>query len=112
MPPCSISTATTSRVSTTAMATRRATPCSSPLVNALRAPEDAVRIAEHILNAMATPVCLADGTTIFAPLSIGLAVYPLHARNGTALLHSADAAMYGAKRQSGATWHSAESAPP
>ena len=82
------------------------------LVNALRAREDAVRIAEHILNAMATPVCLADGTTIFAPLSIGLAVYPLHARNGTALLHSADAAMYGAKRQSGATWHSAESAPP
>jgi hypothetical protein len=56
-------------------------------------------------------VCLADGTTIFAPLSIGLAVYPLRPqRHGAA--PAADAAMYGAKRQSGATWHSAESAPP
>jgi len=82
------------------------------LVSALRQPEDAIRIAEHILDAMAEPVRLPDGTEILAPLSIGLAVYPLHARNGTALLHAADAAMYGAKRHSGATWRSAESAPP
>jgi len=82
------------------------------LVSALRQPEDAIRIAEHILDAMAEPVRLPDGTDILAPLSIGLAVYPLHARNGTALLHAADAAMYGAKRHSGATWRSAESAPP
>ncbi|MBV8272725.1 MAG: diguanylate cyclase [Cupriavidus sp.] len=81
------------------------------LVSALRQPEDAIRIAEHILDAMLEPVCLPDGTTIVAPLSIGLAVYPMHARNGTALLHAADAAMYGAKRHSGATWRSAESAP-
>ena len=82
------------------------------LVSALRQPEDAIRVAEHILDAMVAPVRLADGTAVLAPLSIGLAVYPLHARNGTALLHAADAAMYGAKRQSGATWRSAESAPP
>lgn len=82
------------------------------LIAALRQPDDAVRIAEGILDAMARPMALPDGGSIVAPLSIGVAVYPLHARNGTALLHAADAAMYGAKRQSGATWRSAEAAPP
>ena len=65
-----------------------------------------------ILQAMTLPMGLPDGSAIVAPLSIGLAVYPVHARSGTALLHAADAAMYGAKRQSGATWRSAEVAPP
>ena len=82
------------------------------LIAALRQPEDAVRIAEDILDAMTTPLHLPSGTSIVAPLSIGLAVFPLHARNATALLHAADAAMYGAKRQAGATWRSAEAAPP
>lgn len=82
------------------------------LIAGLRRPEDAVHIAEDILDAMTEPMALPDGTAIMAPLSIGLAVYPIHARNGTALLHAADAAMYGAKRQSGATWRSAETAPP
>ena len=68
--------------------------------------------AEDILDAMAAPLLLPDGTAITAPLSIGLAIYPIHARNATALLRAADAAMYGAKRQSGATWRSAEAAPP
>lgn len=82
------------------------------LIAALRQPEDAVHIAEGILQAMTLPMGLPDGSAIVAPLSIGLAVYPVHARSGTALLHAADAAMYGAKRQSGATWRSAEVAPP
>ncbi|MDT6959956.1 diguanylate cyclase [Cupriavidus sp. SZY C1] len=82
------------------------------LIGALRHPEDAVHIAEDILDAMAAPLLLPDGTAITAPLSIGLAIYPIHARNATALLRAADAAMYGAKRQSGATWRSAEAAAP
>ncbi|RZT41690.1 diguanylate cyclase domain-containing protein [Cupriavidus agavae] len=82
------------------------------LIDTLRQPEDAVRAAEAILDAMAAPIALPDGGTVVAPLSIGLAVFPVHARNGAALLHAADAAMYGAKRHSGATWHSAEAAPP
>lgn len=82
------------------------------LVGPLRQPEDAVLVAEHILAVMADPIALPDGTHIVAPLSIGLAVYPFHARAGSALLHAADAAMYGAKRQSGATWRSAETVPP
>ncbi|GAA0845910.1 diguanylate cyclase domain-containing protein [Cupriavidus pauculus] len=82
------------------------------LVGALRLPDDAVRIAEGILDAMNVPLKLPDGTAIIAPLSIGIAIFPLHARSGSGLMHAADAAMYGAKRQSGATWRSAETAPP
>jgi diguanylate cyclase (GGDEF)-like protein len=81
------------------------------LVNALRAPEDAVRIAEHILNAMAT-LCVWRMAPPSSRHSASAWPCTRCARNGTALLHAADAAMYGAKRQSGATWHSAESAPP
>ncbi|MWL87838.1 diguanylate cyclase domain-containing protein [Cupriavidus sp. SW-Y-13] len=82
------------------------------LIEALRQPEDAIRAAEGILDAMNVPIDLPDGNSVMAPLSIGLAVFPVHARNGAALLHAADAAMYGAKRDSGATWHAAETAPP
>jgi len=78
------------------------------LVGPLRRAEEAVLTAERILVAMAEPILLANGARIVAPLSIGVAVYPVHARGGPALLQAADAAMYGAKRQSGATWRSAE----
>lgn len=78
------------------------------VVGALRHPEDAVLTAERILEAMREPVILPSGTAILAPLSIGVAVYPVHARGASALLHAADAAMYGAKRQAGATWRCAE----
>lgn len=82
------------------------------LASGLRDPADAVQIAEHILHAMEGPILLPGGCEVIAPMSIGLAVYPLHARSAKGLLHAADVAMYGAKRQSGATWRSAEAAPP
>lgn len=82
------------------------------LASGLRDPDDAVQIAEHILHAMEAPIRLPGGTDITAPMSIGLAIYPLHARTAKGLLHAADVAMYGAKRHSGATWRSAEPAPP
>ncbi|AGW91213.1 diguanylate cyclase domain-containing protein [Cupriavidus sp. DF5525] len=78
------------------------------LAAALRAPRDAIHIAEHILQAMAAPIALPDGSTVRASLSIGLAVFPVHAQGSQALLHAADAAMYGAKRRSGGIWQSAE----
>ncbi|WP_439668056.1 GGDEF domain, diguanylate cyclase (c-di-GMP synthetase) [Cupriavidus necator] len=78
------------------------------LAAALRAPRDAIHIAEHILQAMSAPIDLPDGSTVQASLSIGLAVFPVHAQGSQALLHAADAAMYGAKRRSGGTWQSAE----
>ncbi|AQV94896.1 diguanylate cyclase [Cupriavidus necator] len=78
------------------------------LVAALRAPRDAIHVAEHILQAMAVPIDLPDGNTVQASLSIGVAVFPVHAQGSQALLHAADAAMYGAKRHSGGIWQSAE----
>jgi len=78
------------------------------LATPLRAPQDAILVAEHILDALKAPIHLPDGTGITASLSIGLAVFPEHARNAQELLHAADAAMYGAKRQSGGIWQSAE----
>lgn len=82
------------------------------LATGLRQPEDAAQIAEHILEAMQSPLLLPGGGTIVAPMSIGLAIYPVHARSAKGLLHAADVAMYGAKRHSGATWRSAEPTPP
>lgn len=78
------------------------------LAAALRTPRDAIHIAEHILQAMTAPIALPDGSTVQASLSIGLAVFPVHAQGSQALLHAADAAMYGAKRRSGGIWQSAE----
>ncbi|MGO4763770.1 diguanylate cyclase [Cupriavidus sp. 2KB_3] len=78
------------------------------LLGSLREADDAVLTAKRILAAMTEPFGTASGESIGATLSIGVAVYPVHARGGTALLHAADAAMYGAKRQSGATWRYAE----
>ncbi|MNY53000.1 Cyclic di-GMP phosphodiesterase Gmr [compost metagenome] len=82
------------------------------LLGTLRETDDAVLTAKRILAAMTEPFGTASGESIGATLSIGVAVYPVHARGGTALLHAADAAMYGAKRQSGATWRYAEAVAP
>ncbi|MFJ4289811.1 diguanylate cyclase domain-containing protein [Cupriavidus sp. NPDC089707] len=78
------------------------------LATALRSPADAVHIAEHILQAMTEPIALPKGVSVQASVSIGLAVFPVHAQDSQALLHAADAAMYGAKRRSGGIWQSAE----
>ncbi|KWR92084.1 diguanylate cyclase [Cupriavidus sp. IDO] len=78
------------------------------LVASLRAPHDAIQVAEHVLLAMQAPITLPDGSSVGASVSIGLAVFPVHAQGSQALLHAADAAMYGAKRRSGGIWQSAE----
>ncbi|BDB24831.1 diguanylate cyclase [Cupriavidus sp. P-10] len=78
------------------------------LATALRSPGDAILGAERILQALAEPIALPDGTSVQASVSIGLAVFPVHAQDSQALLHAADAAMYGAKRRCGGIWQSAE----
>jgi len=78
------------------------------LTTSLRAPADAIQIAEQILQRVPEPVLLPDGSRITASLSIGMAVFPVHAQASQGLLDAADAAMYGAKRQSGGGWQSAE----
>lgn len=60
--------------------------------------EVALRIADKIVVSMATPVELPDGSLLQTSLSIGVALYPQHGDTPEALLHSADLAMYQAKR--------------
>lgn len=78
------------------------------LLTALRKPADIIQVAEHILLRMKDPVQLSSGTSIGASLSIGLSVFPLHAQTAATLMHTADEAMYRAKRRSGGGWESAE----
>jgi diguanylate cyclase (GGDEF)-like protein/PAS domain S-box-containing protein len=63
--------------------------------------EGAVNAAERLRNALIEPADLGDCRRLLS-VSIGIAVYPDHAANATALLDCADAAMYAAK-SSGAT---------
>lgn len=67
----------------------------APLPNS----EVALRIADAIINSMTEPIALSDGTLVNTSLTIGIALYPLHGNTPEALLHSADTAMYHAKRQ-------------
>jgi diguanylate cyclase (GGDEF)-like protein len=69
------------------------------LISPLAAPADAVRIADHILLAMNTPIPLPQGENIVATVSIGIAMFPQHAEQPDALLAQADAAMYRAKTE-------------
>jgi len=59
----------------------------------------AVRIADDIIASMAVPISLPAGGSVTASLTIGIALYPQHGPTPEALLHSADSAMYEAKRQ-------------
>ncbi|MFP5419986.1 MAG: diguanylate cyclase domain-containing protein [Gammaproteobacteria bacterium] len=60
--------------------------------------DDAVLIADKIIDSMHKPVALPEGGSITTSLSIGIALYPEHADNPEALVHEADVAMYHAKR--------------
>ncbi|CAD6560837.1 Diguanylate cyclase DgcN [Paraburkholderia hiiakae] len=68
----------------------------------------AARIAEDILSGMTLSITLADGRTVATMLSIGIALYPDHARDANGLLRAADAAMYRAKRARPGSWQFAE----
>lgn len=63
--------------------------------------DDAVLIADKIIDSMHEPIALPEGGSITTSLSIGIALYPEHADNPEALVHEADVAMYHAKRSQG-----------
>ena len=60
-------------------------------------PGDAVRIARRVLDTLQAPFDV-DGQRLSIGASIGVSVYPRHARNPSSLVRTADAAMYDAKR--------------
>lgn len=67
------------------------------LLPAAQTPEDALRVAEKIMDAMREPI-LIDQNTISVGISIGIAQYPLHGTDAKLLVKRADQAMYRAKR--------------
>jgi EAL domain-containing protein (putative c-di-GMP-specific phosphodiesterase class I) len=64
---------------------------------------DVEEVARKLLASLAAPVVL-EGRAISITPSVGIALYPLHARTPADLLKNADAAMYQAKRQGRATY--------
>jgi diguanylate cyclase (GGDEF)-like protein len=62
--------------------------------------EDAARIAQKVLDAVAVPVML-DGHEVFVAGSVGIALYPTDHEDRDALIKSADTAMYSAKEEGG-----------
>jgi diguanylate cyclase (GGDEF)-like protein len=73
------------------------------MLSPLREVTDAQRIADDILLGMRAPIRLPNGEDIVCSLSIGIAVFPDHARNASELFDAADGAMYQAKRRGGGT---------
>ena len=68
------------------------------LLRPLRSGADAVHIADQIIDDMRAPIALPGGGNIVTSLSIGVAVFPDHARDAVALVGAADDAMYRAKQ--------------
>lgn len=68
----------------------------TPLANE----QDAINIAQSIIDGMHPPVPLLDGSHIPVSLSIGVALFPDHARTPDELVRAADTAMYRAKQKS------------
>ncbi|OZI31366.1 diguanylate cyclase [Bordetella genomosp. 10] len=71
------------------------------LISPLRDVETARRLAAKILASMREPIRLPGGSETVSSLSIGVAVYPDHAKDARSLFEAADSAMYHAKRQGG-----------
>jgi diguanylate cyclase (GGDEF)-like protein len=73
----------------------------SILVEDIRDPSDAVRVADRIQRAVAGPVSLGDGRDVFTTASIGIAVSTSVHSSGDELIRDADIAMYRAKASGG-----------
>jgi len=68
------------------------------LLAPLDSPAEAQTLADRLLEAMAEPIRLPDGSDITASVSIGMAFFPDPCGDEEALLDAADKAMYEAKR--------------
>ena len=66
------------------------------VLHSVRHPEDAGRVAQRLLDALAEPMHFA-GQELFVSASIGIAIYPGDAETADSLLGIADSAMYHAK---------------
>ena len=70
------------------------------ILDNLLEPQDVVNTSERILEAFKQPV-ICGGEEVFSTPSIGIAIYPLDAKDTEELLKNADLAMYQAKKTGG-----------
>ncbi len=66
-------------------------------------PNDAVRVAKKLLAALEAPQMVGD-KAVPITASIGISIYPDHGEEAESLVHSADLAMYEAKKKGGGTY--------
>ena len=71
----------------------------------LNRPEDAGRIAEEMISALASPYKLHSGAEIHIGASAGIVIFPEHGTEADKLLQHADAALYKAKSEGRASYH-------
>ncbi len=67
------------------------------LMRSLQHPEDAARLAQNLIEALAEPWRSQHGFEMSLGVSVGIALYPEHGQDAAALLQGADAALYRAK---------------
>lgn len=79
------------------------------LLQGLKSPDDALRVAHKILDAMNAPMAVAD-TEVVVTTSIGISVFPEDGDDPVALMKQADTAMYVAKQERNAVRFYAEAA--
>lgn len=73
------------------------------LLDAVRSPEDAVRVSERICEALSEPFVLRDAE-LWATLSIGIVTSNAHYHDPEEMMRDADTAMYRAKAGGGGTY--------
>ncbi len=69
--------------------------------NSLHDPQRLSALAQAIVEAVGQPIRLPSGTCVEVGTSIGIASAPHHGAAGADVVHSADLAMYAAKKQGG-----------
>ena len=73
------------------------------LLNEMRAPQDAERVASQILAAIALPFVIGQNSLVVAA-SVGMAIFPDDDEDIDALIEKADLAMYAAKHRGVGAW--------
>lgn len=68
------------------------------LMRSLRNAHDATRLAQQLQEAVAQPLTLHNGVTVVPGISVGVAVFPDHAKTASGLIQAADQSMYLRKR--------------